>query len=70
MLRVIVTGSNLYMVGMPFVGLFVFLGLQLWHMEVPRLGDKLELQLLVHATAPAVTDGAVSATYTTAHSNT
>ena len=30
---------------------FVFLGLHLWHMEVPRLGVKLELQLLATATA-------------------
>ena len=29
-----------------FFGLFVFLGLQLWHMEVPRRGVSLELQLL------------------------
>ena len=25
--------------------IFIFLGLQLWHMDVPRLGVKLELQL-------------------------
>ena len=30
---------------------FVFLGLHLWHMEVPRLGVKLELQLPAYATA-------------------
>ena len=31
----------------------VFLGPHLWHMEVPRLGFKPELQLLAYATAPA-----------------
>ena len=31
--------------------LFCFLGLYLWHMEVPRLGDESELQLLAYATA-------------------
>ena len=30
---------------------FVFLGLHLWHIEVPRLGVESELQLLAHATA-------------------
>ena len=29
----------------------VFLGLHLWHMEVPRLVDESGLQLLAHATA-------------------
>ena len=53
---------------------FVFvLGLRLWHMEVPRLGVKLELQLLTYTTAPAIAmlGGIrdVSATYTTAHGN-
>ena len=33
-----------------------FLGLHLPHMEVPRLGVKLELQLLVYTTAPAMQD--------------
>ena len=41
---------------------FFFLGLHPWHMEAPRLGVELELQL------PAY-DTAVSATYTEAHSN-
>ena len=31
--------------------LFFFLGLYLWHMEVPRLGVKSELQLPATATA-------------------
>ena len=29
-----------------FIYLFLFLGLRLWHMEVPRLGVELELRLL------------------------
>ena len=39
-----------------FVCLFCFLGLHLWHMEVPRLGIKLELQLLAYAAAAATWD--------------
>ena len=35
---------------------FVFLGLHLQHMEVPRLGIKLELQLLAYTTATAMWD--------------
>ena len=35
---------------------FVFLGLQPWHMEVPRLGVKLELELLAYATVTAIPD--------------
>ena len=37
-------------------GLFVFLGLLLQHMEVPRLGTELELQLLAYPTATAMPD--------------
>ena len=37
-------------------------------MEVPRLGVKLELQLLAYPTATATPDLAMSATYTTAGS--
>ena len=33
-----------------------FLGLHPWHMEVPRLGVKLELQLLAYTTATATLD--------------
>ena len=36
--------------------LFIFLGPHLWHIEVPRLGIKLELQLLAYATAIAMPD--------------
>ena len=35
---------------------FVFLGLHLWHMEVPRPGIKSELQLLAYATATVMQD--------------
>jgi len=46
---------------------FVFLGLHLWHMEVPRLGVNSELQqLLAYTTATAMLD----LSYTTVHSST
>ena len=35
---------------------FIFLGPHLWHIEVPRLGVQLELQLLAYATATATPD--------------
>ena len=35
---------------------FLFLGLHLQHMEVPRLGVKLELQLLAYTTATAMSN--------------
>ena len=35
---------------------FVFLGPHLWHMEVPRLGVELELQLPAYTTATATPD--------------
>ena len=35
---------------------FVFLGPHLWHMEVPRVGVKLELQLPAYTTATATPD--------------
>ena len=38
-----------------FFFFLVFLGLQL-HMEVPKLGVELELQLLAYATTPATSD--------------
>ena len=40
------------------------------HMEVPRLGVKLELQLLAYTPATAAQDLKRSVTYTTAHGNT
>ena len=39
-----------------FCFVFCFLGMHLWHMEVPRLGVELELQLLAYATATATQD--------------
>ena len=50
--------------------LFVFLGLHPWHMQVPRLGVKSELQLLAPTPQPQEHQiQATSATYTTAHGN-
>ena len=39
-----------------FFSFFVFLGLHQWHMETPKLGVNLEMQLLAHATATAMPD--------------
>ena len=39
-----------------FYFVFVFLGTHPWHMEVPRLGVKLELHLPTYATATAPPD--------------
>ena len=36
--------------------LFVFLGLYLWHMEVPRLGVESELQLQAYTTVTVTLD--------------
>ena len=38
-----------------YIYIYCFLGLRLWHMEVPRLGIKLELQLLAHGNAGSLT---------------
>ena len=38
------------------LSLSLFLGLNLWHMEVPRLGVEFELQLLAYGIATAVQD--------------
>ena len=48
---------------------FCFLGPNLLHMEVPRLGVKSELQLLATATARRDLSRASSATYATACGN-
>ena len=37
-----------------------FLGLRLWHVEVPRLGVELDLQLLAYTTATATPDRELS----------
>ena len=52
-----------------FILFVCFLGPHLWHMEVPRVGIRLELQLLAYATVTATWDLSASATYATAHSN-
>ena len=46
--------SGLQLQGTEFF--FFFLGLHLQHMEVPRLGVKLELQLPAYTTATAMQD--------------
>lgn len=48
---------------------FCFLGLHLLHMEVSRLGVKLELQQLAYTTATATPDPSRICDYTAAHSN-
>ena len=37
-----------------FVPFFVFLGLHVWHMEVPRLGFESEMQPMAYTTATAM----------------
>ena len=55
---------------MVFFFFFVFLGPHPWHMEVPRLGVKCELQLPAYATATWQSQiRAISVTYATACSN-
>ena len=56
-----------------FIYLFiysVYLGPYPWHMEVPRLGVQLELQLPAYATAQQFGIWAASVTYATGHGNT
>ena len=48
---------------------FVFLGLHPWHMEVLRLGVKLELQLPAYTTATAMQDPSCIFDLHTAHGN-
>ena len=52
-----------------FSFLFYFLGLTLQHVEVPRLGVELELQLLAYTTATAMWDPSPIATCTTTYGN-
>ena len=49
--------------------LLFFLELHLWHMEVPKLGVELELQLLVYGQPQQSGIQATSVTYTTARGN-
>ena len=53
-----------------FFFLFLFLGPYLWHMEVPRLEVKLELQFTAYTTATATSDLSHIMTYTAACDNT
>ena len=56
-----------------FIIIYLFIyfsGLHPWHMEVPELGVKLELQLPACATAQQCQIQAASVTYSIAHSNT
>ena len=53
-----------------FFFFFFFLGPYQWHMEIPKLGVKLEPQLPAYITATATPDiQAMSAAYTIPHSN-
>ena len=49
---------------------FPFLGPHTWHMEVPRLGDELELQLPAYAIVTEMQIRAASVAYTAAGANT
>ena len=49
---------------------FGFLGPYLWHMEVPRLGVELELQVLAYTTATAMGDPSHICDLHTARGNT
>ena len=53
-----------------FMTFFFFLQLNLWHMEVPRLGTESELQLSSTPQPQQHQIQAPSATYMTAYSNT
>ena len=55
--------------GTGFFVCFCILGLYLWHMEVPRLRVKSELQLPTYTTATATWDPSCICDLTTAHSN-
>ena len=55
--------------GRAFFFFLVFLGPHPGHMEVPRLGVELELQLLAYTKSQYLGIPAVSVTYTTAHGN-
>ena len=63
-------GKVLYIYSFFFFFFTFFLGLHLQHMKVPRLGVKLELQVLAYTTATATPVQAASATYAAACGNT
>ena len=48
--------NTLFFFSFFFLIFFLFLGPYLWHMEVPRIGVQLELQLPAYATATAASD--------------
>ena len=52
-----------------FYFIFVFLGPNPQHVDVPRLGVESELQLLAYTTATATWDPSHTLTYTAAHSD-
>ena len=54
--RKIYSKASMFCLMLNFILFFVFLRLHPWHMEVPRLGVKWELQLLAYATATATWD--------------
>ena len=61
---------NLHLSFLPFF-FFFFLGPCMQHMEIPRLGVELDLQLLAYTTATATqAPSCTSVTYTTARGNT
>ena len=49
--------------------LFILLGPHLWHMEVPRLGDELELQPQLLASTTAIATRDLSCIYHLHHSS-
>ena len=60
MIAALACNSSTFSMG-PWSPLFVWfglvlLGLNLWHMDVPRLGMELELQYLAYTTATATQD--------------
>ena len=64
-----ISDSDIYIYIYIFFFFSFFLRPHPQHMEGPRLGGQLELQLLTYATATATSDRATLAIYTTANSN-
>ena len=60
LLKIVITNTLLLL-------LLLFLMATLWHMEIPRLGVELELQLPAYTMQHQIQ--AISMTYTTVHSN-
>ena len=53
---VLVIKEKFYFILFTYYYYFCFLGLHLWHGEIPRLGVESELQLLAYATDAATQD--------------